>query len=191
MTLRLSLLRHGVTTRGGGFRGSLDDGLTAAGWAQMRAALAGRGGWARVVSSPLQRCVRFAETLSLPLLIEPALRELHFGEWEGCSAAQVHERDPQALARFWANPYGATPPGGEPVAAFAERVWRAVDGLAVAYPGEALLVVTHGGVIRLLLAAARRMAPERLLEVSVGHGELFTLEGEPGAWQEVEPCGRC
>ena len=39
MTLRLDLLRHGETELGGGLRGSLDDALTAKGWAQMRAAV--------------------------------------------------------------------------------------------------------------------------------------------------------
>ncbi len=45
MTLHLDLLRHGETELGGGLRGSLDDALTANGWAQMRAAVAGQGPW--------------------------------------------------------------------------------------------------------------------------------------------------
>lgn len=191
MTVRLSLLRHGETERGAGFRGSLDDALTPEGWAQMRAAVAKPGGWVRVISSPLQRCARFAETLELPVHLEPDLRELHFGAWEGLSTAQVHAQDEQALGRFWADPYGYTPPKGEPVAAFAERVGRAVEALAAAYAGEHVLVITHGGVMRLLLAAARQLPRERLMEVVVAHGGLHTLEGTPGAWREVPPCGPC
>ena len=60
-TLQLDLLRHGETELGGGFRGSLDDALTDTGWAQMRAAVVEAGPWSHVVSSPLQRCARFAE----------------------------------------------------------------------------------------------------------------------------------
>ncbi len=52
MSLRLDLLRHGETESGGGFRGSLDDALTARGWAQMRTAVEG-GRWDLLVSSPL------------------------------------------------------------------------------------------------------------------------------------------
>jgi broad specificity phosphatase PhoE len=60
MTLRLDLLRHGETELGGGLRGSLDDALTDKGWQQMRAAVVEQGPWDRLVSSPLQRCARFA-----------------------------------------------------------------------------------------------------------------------------------
>lgn len=185
MSLRLSLLRHGETERGGGFRGSLDDALTATGWAQMRAAVQGQGPWDRVISSPLQRCARFAETLGLPLAYAPGLRELHFGDWEGLSAAAVHAQYEAELGQFWADPYAFTPPNGEPLQAFAQRVEQALHGLAQQYAGEHLLLVTHGGVIRLLLCAARGLAPGRLLDVNVGHGALFTLAGEPGQWQEV------
>ncbi len=90
MSLRLDLLRHGETESGGGFRGSLDDALTARGWAQMRTAVEG-GRWDLLVSSPLQRCRAFAEELAqrqgIELELENDLRELHFGAWEGRSAA--------------------------------------------------------------------------------------------------------
>ena len=58
----LDLLRHGETEQGG-LRGSLDDALTDKGWAQMRQAVAEAGPWEVLVSSPLQRCARFAEEL--------------------------------------------------------------------------------------------------------------------------------
>lgn len=112
MTLRLDLLRHGETELGGGLRGSLDDALTDAGWQQMRAAVAGQGPWDRLVSSPLQRCARFAEELgvrlALPVSLDPDLQELHFGAWEGQSAAALMATDAEALGRFWADPYAFT-----------------------------------------------------------------------------------
>jgi hypothetical protein len=64
MSLHLDLLRHGETELGGGLRGSLDDALTALGWAQMRDAVWRGGPWDRIVSSPLQRCALFAWELS-------------------------------------------------------------------------------------------------------------------------------
>ena len=45
MTLHLDLLRHGETELGGGLRGSLDDALTANGWAQMRGSFLDIGAW--------------------------------------------------------------------------------------------------------------------------------------------------
>ena len=182
MTLHLDLLRHGETELGGGLRGSLDDALTAKGWAQMREAVLARGPWDRLVSSPLQRCARFAEELgarlNLPVSLEQDLQELHFGAWEGQSAVQLMETDAEALGLFWADPYSFTPPDGEPVEAFSQRVRAAVLRLHQLYAGQRVLLVSHGGVMRLLLAQARGLPREQLLNVEVGHGGLFSLRVE-------------
>ncbi|UVL15814.1 alpha-ribazole phosphatase family protein [Pseudomonas atacamensis] len=189
MSLRLDLLRHGETELGGGLRGSLDDALTANGWTQMRTAVVDGGPWDRIVSSPLQRCARFAaelgEQLNLSVHLDKDLQELHFGAWEGQSAAALMETDAEALGLFWADPYGFTPPQGEPVSAFSSRVLAAVARLQAAYAGERILLVSHGGVMRLLLAQARSLPREQLLNVEVGHGALFALRVEAdGALKE-------
>ncbi|WP_095144017.1 alpha-ribazole phosphatase family protein [Pseudomonas sp. Irchel s3b6] len=182
MTLHLDLLRHGETELGGGLRGSLDDALTDSGWEQMRAAVMDRGPWDRLVSSPLQRCARFAEALGeqlqLPVMLDKDLQELHFGAWEGRSAAALMETDADALGRFWADPYSFTPPQGEPVTAFSARVLAAVERLHQAYAGQRVLLISHGGVMRLLLARARGLPREQLLNVEVGHGAMFSLRVE-------------
>ncbi|KEA29109.1 alpha-ribazole phosphatase, partial [Pseudomonas aeruginosa C0324C] len=150
MSLRLDLLRHGETESGGGFRGSLDDALTARGWAQMRTAVEG-GRWDLLVSSPLQRCRAFAEELAqrqgIELELENDLRELHFGAWEGRSAAALMDGHSEALGRFWADPYAFTPPGGEPLSEFEARVLAAQRRLRQRHAGRRVLLVTHGGVI--------------------------------------------
>ncbi|MGY2377696.1 alpha-ribazole phosphatase family protein [Pseudomonas sp. SDO524_S393] len=180
MTLHLDLLRHGETELGGGLRGSLDDALTARGWEQMRAAVVNQGPWDRLVSSPLQRCARFAEELgerlALPVSLDKDLQELHFGAWEGQSAAALMETDAEALGLFWADPYSFTPPDGEPVSEFSRRVMGAVSRLHQAYAGQRVLLISHGGVMRLLLAQARSLPREQLLNVEVGHGGLFSMQ---------------
>ena len=182
MTLHLDLLRHGETELGGGLRGSLDDELTAKGWEQMRAAVIGQGPWDRLVSSPLQRCARFADELgshlNVPVSLEKDLQELHFGAWEGQSAVALMQTDAEALGLFWADPYSFTPPGGEPVSDFSDRVLGAVARLHEAYAGERVLLISHGGVMRLLLARARGLPREQLLNVEVGHGGLFSVTVE-------------
>ncbi|KRA04428.1 alpha-ribazole phosphatase family protein [Pseudomonas sp. Root569] len=180
MTLHLDLLRHGETELGGGLRGSLDDALTATGWAQMRAAVVGQGPWDRLISSPLQRCALFAQELgaqlNVPVSLEPDVQELHFGAWEGQSAAALMQTDAEGLGLFWADPYAFTPPQGEPVSEFSERVLGAVSRLHRAYAGQRVLLISHGGVMRLLLARARGLPREQLLNVEVGHGALFSLQ---------------
>ncbi|KAF2393664.1 alpha-ribazole phosphatase family protein [Pseudomonas frederiksbergensis] len=179
MTLRLDLLRHGETELGGGLRGSLDDALTEKGWAQLRAAVIGQGPWDRLVSSPLQRCARFAEELGgqlgLPVQLEKDLQELHFGAWEGQSTAALMETSAEALGLFWTDPYSFTPPEGEPLADFSARVLAAVERLHGTYAGERVLLITHGGVMKLLLAQARGLPREQLLNVEVAHASLHSL----------------
>ncbi len=175
----LDLLRHGETERGGGFRGRIDDALTGHGWAQMRAAVGDAAPWQGVVSSPLQRCAAFADELAsrhgLPLRLESGLRELDFGAWEGRSAAELWATESEALSRFWNDPYAFTPPEGETLVDFEARVLGAVAGLYRQFAGRHLLLVTHGGVMRLLLARARGLPRAALLQVEVGHAALQRL----------------
>lgn len=190
MTVQLDLLRHGETELGGGLRGSLDDALTPLGWAQMREAVKGGGPWDRIVSSPLQRCALFARELSaqldIPVSFDKHLQELHFGAWEGQSAAALMQTDEQALGQFWADPYAFTPPDGEPVLEFSARVVSAVGRLQQDFVGERVLVVCHGGVMKLLLARARGLPREQLLQVPVLHGAMFGLQvGADGQLIEV------
>lgn len=195
MSLRLDLLRHGETVSGGGFRGRLDDELTAHGWAQLRAAVSEHAPWQRVVSSPLRRCAAFAEELAaqrqLPLSLESDLRELDFGDWDGRTAAELMDSDSAGLGHFWNDPYAFTPPGGEPLLAFEARVLAAIERLGQRHAGERLLLVTHGGVMRLLLAHARGLPRAQLLQVEVGHGGLFGLQVGivDGALRLEERCG--
>ncbi|MCX5509043.1 alpha-ribazole phosphatase family protein [Pseudomonas sp. BJa3] len=186
----LELLRHGETELGGGLRGSLDDALTENGWAQMRQATVAAGPWDVLVSSPLQRCAAFAGELgariNLPVQREAGVRELHFGDWEGQSAAQIMQADADALGLFWRDPYAFTPPAGEPVLVFAERVLATLKRLHREHAGKRVLVVTHGGVMRLLLARARGLPREQLLQVEVGHGALVRLAvAQDGQLHEV------
>ena len=86
------------------------------------------------------------------------------------------ETDAEGLGLFWADPYRFTPPEGEPVSEFSARVLGAVSRLHQAYAGERVLLISHGGVMRLLLARARGLPREQLLNVEVGHAALFSLQ---------------
>lgn len=183
----LDLLRHGDTGHRS-YRGQLDDALLELGWRQMRDAVLGRE-WDAIVSSPLQRCAAFAQELAqsrgLPLALEPALREYHFGDWQGRTVDAIASSEGDALARFWVDPVAHPPPGAEPFADFAARLIGAADELVAQYPGRRVLVVTHGGVIRLLrcLAAGRRYTD--LLNIDVAHASLHALPWPPRSPREL------
>lgn len=103
----------------------------------MRTAVEG-GRWDLLVSSPLQRCRAFAEELAqrqgIELELENDLRELHFGAWEGRSAASLMDGHSEALGRFWADPYAFTPPGGEPLSSSRRGCWPPSDACASVMP---------------------------------------------------------
>jgi broad specificity phosphatase PhoE len=108
-----------------------------------------------VYSSDLSRSVATADAIGavfgLPSVTIPQLREIDFGEWEGLSWAQIESRD-QAYSRRWSEAYPDLPaPGGEPFLAFQSRVLTEVKHL-LCTPTESLAaVVTHAGVMRVVL----------------------------------------
>ncbi|PKF72504.1 histidine phosphatase family protein [Pseudomonas fluvialis] len=179
MTLHLDLLRHGETQAGPGFIGSTDTPLSERGLQQMRAAVAEGGPWDLLISSPLSRCQAFAselaERLGVPLRIEEDLREICFGEWEGRNAAQILLEDPKGLEGFWNDPLHYTPPQAEALPAFIQRVETAVTRLADELAGQRVLLITHGGVMRLLLARLQGLPQAQLMQVEVGYGALHSL----------------
>lgn len=175
----IDLLRHGETGQSG-FRGRLDDPLTPAGWEQMRRATHEvRMPWQAVVSSPLARCADFARTFAaergLPVEWDVRLVELDFGDWEGMGAETLQRTQSEVLGRFWADPWTFAPPNGEPVAEFERRVRAAWADISECHAGRHVLVVTHGGVIRLLLCLARGLARGELLRLAVPHASLHRI----------------
>ena len=153
---RLLLVRHGQSTWNAESRwqGWADPPLSELGEAQA-AALASSLAPAElqgVVSSDLQRARRTAsiaaQSLGLTFDVDPALRERDVGAWQGLTITEIERQWPDEL-KAWRSGRLAAPPDGEPDHAMAARVMEALRRL-LARPEDALLVVTHGGVIRLV-----------------------------------------
>jgi alpha-ribazole phosphatase len=176
------LLRHGETEGGARFWGGKDVALSPKGWEQMRAAVAGQK-WDRIVTSPLQRCAVFAAKLARELgadcRCDADLREMSFGRWEGPSAADLMQTDPEGLRRFWTDPSTHAPPGGESIAELRARVIPAWQRLVSAAAGRRMLVVTHSGPIRVLRALQLQIAPAALLSIEVPYAALVAIECSP------------
>ena len=108
---------------------------------------------APVVSSDLSRAITTADALGprprLPH--DPHLRELHFGQWETRSFAEVDAEAPAQIRAFWETPGTSRPPGGESWNDLTTRTWAALDRLQGQAPD--LIIVAHFGPI---LAALQR-----------------------------------
>jgi broad specificity phosphatase PhoE len=92
------------------------------------------------------------------------------------------------LAAWWVNPAQVIPTGGEGFGDFRARVLDAWAELARAYRGERVLVVTHAGVIRVILAHVLQMSDERLLALNVEYGgltRLRVLRDRGGEWTSL------
>jgi alpha-ribazole phosphatase len=176
----VGLLRHGEVAGGARYRGRTDDPLTPGGWMQMHDAVEGLCEWDLVISSPLQRCAafagEFARAQGVPVCLDAGLAEIDFGEWEGCSAEQLMRESPDALGDFWRDPLNHPPPGGESLGRFKTRVVAAWDTFCRIHAGKRILIVTHGGVIRMLLSHLQARPLDRIMEIEVKHAALFGLQ---------------
>jgi alpha-ribazole phosphatase len=175
----LHLIRHGVADGvTGRCIGHHDVPLSAEGRAAMR-----RAGeqWegptpTRVISSDLARATASAHELAgawgLPVEIDPRLRELHFGEWEGCTWEALERDDGARLSAWMQDWVHVAPPGGESFVDLTTRVLACADHLT---PGT--VVVAHAGSIRALLCHARGVPPERAFDLVVEHARYISIPG--------------
>jgi broad specificity phosphatase PhoE len=178
MALRqILLVRHGETDGASSIRyfGSTDVDLSEEGRAHMRQ-LALRLASRRVdlwLASNLRRSWRSAAIVSrgAPIRIEPDLREIHFGQWEGLTREEIAARDPVLYQDWQAGKEGFEFPGGEARAAFRARVGRVVEGL-LGGRARSVAGVLHKGVIREI---ARQLTGEALGKDEPALGELVVL----------------
>jgi probable phosphoglycerate mutase len=162
---RIFLLRHGQTAWNAEMRiqGQLDIPLDATGlWQAERLALALQGeGIQALYSSDLQRACQTAAPLAaaagLTVQRDAALRERHFGRFEGSTYADIETLWPDEALRWRQREPGFGPGGGEALQAFYDRSVLAVQTLAARHPGQTLAVVAHGGVLDCLYRAATRI----------------------------------
>lgn len=178
----VTLLRHGEVSGGARFRGPSDDPLSPRGRAQLEAAFTRTGRCERVVASPSRRCREpasgLAERLGVTLTIDPDLSERCFGDWNGRRAEELPQSD---LLAFYSDPGSFTPPGAEPLDEFARRVRRSWSHHRIGTSGDTL-ILTHGGVIRVIVADMLRTPPASLglIEVPYACRTRIRLPDPPG-----------
>ena len=176
---RFDLLRHGACTDGQVYRGHTDSPLSDEGELQMQETVK-EGQWDIVYSSPLRRCQGFSSQLSkqrqLPLVIDKRLIEMDFGDWDGCETAAIWARQKEAVLAFWQDPETNTPPDAEPLSTMRERLVQLLHDLHRQHEGKKILLVCHGGVIRLLLCYLLQIPPNAMQQLTIGYASLSRIE---------------
>lgn len=175
----IDLIRHGEPVGGQRLRGTQDDPLSDLGWEQMRSAIGEHAPWSLVRSSPLKRCRHFADELATRLDVEleimDGFREIGFGVWEGRTTAELMKHEPDALRAYWADPVNCTPPGGERLDQFIQRVHKAWETLIKESMNQHSILVCHGGVIRAILVHVLGMAHDKLWNIDVPYANVSRI----------------
>jgi len=125
-----------------------------------------------------QTAAPLAARLGLAPQVEPELREVHLGDWEGGEYRQrVAEHDPIVRQVFEQERWELIP-GAETSASLAARVRGAIERLAAAHAGHRLAVFTHGGVIGQALALASGSRPFAFLSADNGSISRLVVTGQ-------------
>jgi probable phosphoglycerate mutase len=155
VSVRIAFLRHGPTAWNdeGRLQGMTDVPLSPRGRVLVATWRVPFEGW-RWACSPLARARETAALIGAPssLAVEPALREMAYGQWEGQTLADLRTHDPQGMRDAETRGFDMAPPGGESPRLVMDRLrpWVAT----VAVQGENIVAVSHKGVIRVVLAMA-------------------------------------
>ncbi|GER86440.1 alpha-ribazole phosphatase [Dictyobacter vulcani] len=185
---RLWLVRHGVTTWNSErrFCGQSDPVLSSEGEKQAQAVgleLSQRV-IAAVYTSNLQRAVQTAAIIGKYQQTAPSMRlsgawsELFFGAWEGLTYTEIATRYPDQLD-FFTNPMQASPVDGESLLVLIERVRTAFIQMvrdAVSFPAGDIVLVSHGGALRVLICLVLGMPFERQWQVKLDHCSLSAID---------------
>lgn len=132
--------------------------------------------------SPLQRCHQLAQALcadaSLGLVaqdiqLDARLKELNFGDWE----MRAWDEIPRDIFDPWAKDYeNLAPPNGETFSQLHARSKSFIEEVSGHSQDKHLLVVTHGGFIRALIAEVLQIPLKRLFRISIDHASMTQLE---------------
>jgi probable phosphoglycerate mutase len=179
----LLLARHGETdwNRDGRFQGHADPPLNERGRRQAHALtdLLADEPLEAIYSSDLLRAQETAQIVAMQrrmdVILDPQLRERDVGEWSGLTFAEIEERFPNQI-QAWREGRITV---GESREALSERVLAAAQRISAAHPAGVVLVVSHGGALRMLRHAAGEglsgpgLANTEVVRIAVRNGTLL------------------
>ncbi|MEO8020530.1 histidine phosphatase family protein [Polaromonas sp.] len=190
---RVLAIRHGETTWNVDTRiqGQLDVGLNDTGrWQASRLGQAlAEEPVSAIYASDLGRAFETAQHVGqatgVPVVVEPGLRERHFGEFQGKTFAEIEAVLPEQ-ARLWRtrDPHFA-PAGGESLLQLRERVVATAEKLAARHAGELIVLVGHGGVMDVLYRAATRLDIQAPRTWALGNAAINRLLWTPDGFTLV------
>ncbi|CAM5763740.1 phosphoglycerate mutase [Labrys miyagiensis] len=134
--------------------------------------------------SPLGRTRETAELARKAIGLPPAryklddrLKELTFGDWEGKTWAELRSIDRNMVKARSANKWDYVPPRGESYAMLRDRIAGWLKTV-----NQDLVVVSHGGVARVLLTLLTGMPGNEAADAAIWQGKLLIFRGKSAEW---------
>jgi probable phosphoglycerate mutase len=191
MTTRICIVRHGETDWNVEKRiqGHIDIALNAVGVAQAAATAAGLAAhrFDAAYSSDLDRAWQTAQAIGQRQGIEvrkaPGLRERNYGVLQGLTTAEIASRYPTAYSHYLARNTDHNFKTGESLSDFSARIVTAVEALALAHSGQALLLVSHGGVLDICYRRATGRCLTAARDFPIPNAALNWFEVGEGGWR--------
>jgi broad specificity phosphatase PhoE len=161
MPTRVFLVRHGATslTAEDRFAGSTDVPLSEEGRRQAGslAERLRRQPVDAIYTSPLGRALETARVLAAPHglvpVVDPALREIDYGRWEGLTRDEVQATFAAEYAIWEEDPFTIAPAGGESGVSVLNRALPVMRRIVERHRHRSVVVVAHKGTLRLLIAS--------------------------------------
>lgn len=123
-----------------------------------------------------------AEVTGHDVILEPRLRERHFGIFEGLTGGEIAANYPEDYARFKNRDQAYVIPGGESALQFRARVTACFEEIAGRHNGDLVVVITHGLVLDVLYRAALGIPPELPRIHELVNAGINRLRYDAGAW---------
>ena len=182
-------VRHGLTDWNiqRRFQGTCDIPLNEAGLAQARTAAVrcAQLGFERIYHSTLLRAAQTAQIISaasgVPLIPHCGFNEVCLGVFQGLNHEEAKARHPEAYAHYFADRINAAPPGGESLYEVQQRALSALSEIERDAEGcERLAVVSHGALLKTLIAAVAGIPLQHFASFDVSNGSISVIESRDG-----------
>lgn len=182
-------IRHGLTDWNvqRRFQGTLDIPLNDTGLSQAHTAAmrCSQLHIERIYHSTLSRAAQtaqaIAETTGAPLIGHTGFNEVSLGVFQGLNHEEARAQYPQAYAQYFADRINAAPPQGESLSQVQLRALHALDFIEQDAAGcQRIAIVSHGALLKSLLAAIAGIPLEHFAQFDVSNGSISVIESTNG-----------
>jgi len=181
---RVIFVRHGQTSwnQEGKYQGHSDISLNERGIKQgnLVAKRLANEKISAIYSSDLLRAQQTAEAIAeyhgLSVITKPEFREINFGIWEGLTYQEIMEDWSEILTAMYSKPGEIGPPQGESFQVVKQRVTRSLQECIAEHQEQTIVLVSHGGTMRVLLCAA----------LGIGLDKMWSMRQDSSAINIIE-----